>query len=104
MRQERPHRRALEGDDRLPVLEQQSVAVPDEAVPRGEQRLLRDVRHIPQQQQQLELEQQSMTAAKSPARDVSVVARRSSSSLVSSAITSGRRSGSRRSSSSSSSR
>ena len=45
--QERFHRRALEDDDRLPVLEQQPLVVLDEPVPRRQERESRDRRHQP---------------------------------------------------------
>jgi hypothetical protein len=44
-REERRNRRAFEHHDHLPVLEQESLAVPDEAIPGSKEGSLRRVRH-----------------------------------------------------------
>ena len=85
-RHEHTHGAALEHDDRLPMFEQEPVAIADEAIPRCEQRPLQG-RQSPREavEHEDEQQQQARTAANPAEPRPATVARRSSSSAVSSA-------------------
>ena len=101
-RQERLHGGTLEDDDRLRVLEQEPLAVADDAVPGREQGQCGDCSHSRQHPSEQQQQQQSTTIANSAEERPRTPARRSSRSCVSAVNISRTRRGSRNTSSCSS--